>query len=93
MLTTLPSSGSERFLIVMSMQPLDFSLEEIGRFLSAVDALRETSAPDVRRAALTVLDEFAEATDEKWAQLHTRVEIARGFRTYLSNELGNADEG
>jgi len=82
----------QRFLIVMSMQPLDFSLEEIGRFLTAVDNLRGTSDSATRRAALTVLDEFAEATDKKWAQLRTRVEIARGFRTYLNHELSQADD-
>lgn len=83
----------QRFLIVMSMQPLDFSLEEIGRFLTAVDDLRGTSESATRRAALTVLDEFAEATDQKWAQLRTRVEIARGFRTYLNHGLSQAGDG
>lgn len=76
----------QMFLFIMSMQPLDFSLEEISRFLAAInDALD----PDLarRKAAMTVLDEFAESVEERWLALKQQVDIADRFRAYLAQEV------
>lgn len=79
----------QRFLIIMSMRPLDFSLEEISRFLTATDeALGED--PEARRTALGVLDEFAELVEERWLALKQQVEIAASFRAYLGSQIAYA---
>ena len=73
----------QRFLIIMSMRPLDFSLEEIGRLLAGVEE-GMSSDPAERQRGLTVLSEFARQTEERWLALTQKVEIARSFRSYLS---------
>lgn len=76
----------QRFLIIMSMRPLDFSLEEISRFLTAADeALGEEA--EARQAALGVLDEFAELVEGRWLALKQQMEIAARFRAYLGSEI------
>jgi MerR family copper efflux transcriptional regulator len=79
----------QRFLIIMSMRPLDFSLEEISRLLAAIDD-GMSEEPERQRRALTILDEFAEATEERWVALRQQVEIARTFRSYLGRQVAEA---
>ncbi len=82
----------QRLLIVMSMRPLDYSLEEIRRLLAAVDdGLSED--PQRHAASMAVLNEFAETTEERWQALAQRVEIARSFRGYLSAIVEPSDGG
>ncbi len=86
----------QRFLFIMSLRPLGFSLEEISRFLTATDhALDED--PARRQAALEILDEFAEIVEERWLDLKQQLDIADRFRTYLNREVakgsGDAGEG
>ena len=86
----------QRFLFIMSLRPLGFSLEEISRFLTATDhALDED--PARRQAALTILDEFTEMVEERWLDLKQQLDIADRFRTYLNREVakgsGDAGEG
>lgn len=76
----------QKFLFIMSMRPLEFSLEEISRFLTAIDDSLEED-PDRRRTALMVLDEFAELVEERWLALSQQVAIAGKFRSYLSREV------
>ena len=78
----------QKFLFIMSMRPLEFSLEEISRFLTAID---DALDPEAERHALglTVLDEFAEMIEERWLALSQQVEIAGKFRSYLSREVAS----
>ncbi len=82
----------QRFLFIMSMRPLDFSLEEISRFLTAVDDSLQDDA-ERQQAALTVLDEFAEVVEQRWLALKQQMEIADRFRTYLGQEIGKGSAG
>ncbi len=85
----------QKFLFIMSMRPLDFSLDEISRFLTAIDQSLEDD-PKTRQAALAVLDEFAEIIEERWLALKQQLEIVGRFRGYLARELaqtpGNPDD-
>ena len=74
------------------MRPLDFSLEEISRFLTAVDDSLQDDA-ERQQAALTVLDEFAEVVEQRWLALKQQMEIADRFRTYLGQEIGKGSAG
>lgn len=78
----------QRLLIVMSMRPLDYSLEEIRRLMTAVDDAL-SGAQERREASMKVLGEFAETTEERWQALVQRVEIARSFRGYLAAVAGS----
>ncbi len=79
----------QRFLFVMSMRPLGFSLEEISRFLTAADHSLDDD-PARRRAALEVLDGFTEIVEERWVALKQQLEIADRFRAYLNQEVATA---
>ncbi len=76
----------QTFLFIMSMRPLDFSLDEISRFLSAIDRSLDDDS-ERRYAALAVLDEFAEVVEQRWLALKQQVEIAARFRAYLGQEI------
>lgn len=82
----------QRFLFIMSMRPLGFSLDEISRFLTAADHSLDDD-PVRRRAALEVLDEFTEIVEERWVALKQQLEIADRFRTYLSQEVAKGSVG
>lgn len=76
----------QKFLIIMSMRPLDFPLEDVSRFLAAIDdALADDDGR--RQLALQVFTEFTAAVEERLAALRQKVEIAAGFRTFLSRDV------
>lgn len=82
----------QKFLFIMSMRPLDFSLDEISRFLTAIDQSLEDDS-ERRQAALAVLDEFAEIIEERWLALTQQLEIVGRFRAYLARELAQVPSG
>lgn len=74
----------ERLLLIRRMKPLGFTLEEMGTFLVAADALSGTGSPSpqVAEAAETVTH-FRKETRERLAKLRRQVSYAEEFLTLL----------
>lgn len=74
----------ERILLIRRMKPLDFTLEEIGDFLGAVDTLDVPHAPaeEKERAALLV-ENVRDQTDARLDKLRKRVSYAEEFLAQL----------
>jgi len=75
----------QRILLIRRMKPLDFTLEEIGVFLRAVDTLASTDAtPADKEHASRLIADVRSQTGERLEKLRTRVAYAEEFLTQLS---------
>lgn len=81
-------AGLERIRLIMKMKPLDFTLDEMGGLLTAMDNLRdETAATEVREDARGKLAMFSSLVEQRWEWLQERLTIAEEFRAQLRQEL------
>lgn len=75
----------QRILLIRRMKPLDFTLEEIGVFLRAVDTLASMAAtPADKEHASQLIADVRSQTGERLEKLRTRVTYAEEFLTQLS---------
>ncbi|NLE96870.1 MAG: MerR family transcriptional regulator [Propionibacterium sp.] len=74
------TSDVEQLLLVRRMKPLEFSLEEMRRFLEATGTLgRDDATPDARHDAAVTVEWFRDETVSRLARLRTRVGYAEEF--------------
>lgn len=74
----------QRILLIRRMKPLDFTLEEIGVFLRAVDTLASTDAtPADKEHASHLIADVRSQTGERLEKLRTRVTYAEEFLAQL----------
>ncbi|WP_145943537.1 MerR family transcriptional regulator [Corynebacterium glyciniphilum] len=75
----------QRILLIRRMKPLDFTLEEIGVFLRAVDTLASTDAtPADKEHASQLIADVRSQAGERLEKLRTRIAYAEEFLTQLS---------
>lgn len=80
-------SDIDRLLLIRRMKPLGFTLEEIGEFLRAVDAL--DAAPEDLAVQRVVSDIAAEARN-RMADLEKRLAYAKEFISLLEQRSPHA---
>ena len=82
-------SDVERLMLIKRMKPLDFSLDQMGEVLRALDEVVDPAIDDRRRDALLArLDMFRLAAEERCASLRTQLDAAEGFAESLSGTIG-----
>lgn len=85
----------ERLQLIKQMKPLDFSVEEIGKMLSTLDALRDKAVVgEARTAKLDQLAIYHQLVEQSIQILLEKVDSARDFAARLQSELsaqGSAD--
>lgn len=77
---------AERLALIKEMKPLGFSVQEMRDLLDARDAVREAPSKRVAKAAEGRLKEFAEAAEERCADLRTQLDRAEDFAQRLRTE-------
>ena len=77
-----------RLLLIKRMKPLGYPLDEMARLLRLIDALSETDPSDpAHEDAVTALEAYAAAVDERITDLQTKVSYAQEFRDRILAEL------
>jgi DNA-binding transcriptional MerR regulator len=76
----------QRVLLIMKMKPLDFTLDEMGAVLTALDEVRleDASAATQAREKLAM---FAALVEQRYEWLKERLQIAEEFRAQLRAEV------
>ena len=78
----------ERLQLIKQMKPLDFSVEEIGKLLSTLDALRdETVGGEARTTLLDHLALYRQLVEQRVEKLLDQVASSRDFAARLQTEL------
>lgn len=73
----------ERLLLIKQMKPLGFTVQQMAELLNATDAAVSGNAK-ARRAAETVIAEYAEKAAERCDELRDQLERAEEFASRLS---------
>lgn len=77
----------ERLRLVKHLKPLQFSLEEMREVLSARDELSGTEPDSPERARLCrTLDRFAEAAEQRCAELRAQLQAAESVAAMLRSD-------
>lgn len=77
-----------RLQLIKWMKPLDFTLEQMGEVLEALDELDDPAAAEDRRVALLErLDMFRLAAEERSANLRNQLRIAEEFASSLKQRI------
>jgi DNA-binding transcriptional MerR regulator len=76
--------GIERLLLIKRMKPLGYPLEEMGQLLHLVDALDDTSDPDLSPQQARNSLPLPWTIDERIVDLQTKVIYAQEFRQLIS---------
>ena len=86
----------DRLLLIKRMKPLGYSLDEMSRLLALIDALTAAENADLPaltpEQALTELQSYAEAVQQRIMQLRTQVEYAQEFRDRILAEIDRRSE-
>jgi DNA-binding transcriptional MerR regulator len=81
-------SDVDRLRLIMKMKPLDFTLQEMGTVLEALDRLTDPSTPPSGRAeARAQLEGYNLVVGERLRWLQERLAIAHDFRRQIETEL------
>ena len=82
----------DRLRLIMKMKPLDFTLQEMGAVLGALDTLRDPAVADADRAeARARLEGYGMVVEERLRWLQERLAIAHDFRRQITGELARRD--
>jgi MerR family copper efflux transcriptional regulator len=86
----------DRLLLIKRMKPLGYSLDEMSRLLALIDALTAAENADLPaltpEQALTELQSYAEAVQQRIMKLRTQVEYAQEFRDRILTEIDRRSE-
>ena len=86
----------DRLLLIKRMKPLGYSLDEMSRLLALIDALTAAEDADLPtltpEQALTELQSYAEAVQQRIMKLRTQVEYAQEFRDRILAEIDRRSE-